>query len=134
MVVTVGGNEVGEVGGGGGAHAGDEVLVGGHGEAGMAVAESFGDDLDGRAGGDEEPGVGVAQVVEADAWDVGAGEVPVEQLADGLGVHWLTVAVGEDGIVEVARVTVTVLRMPPSFEDLLGAGVEVDAIVDWCGS
>lgn len=31
--------------------------------------------------------MGVAQVVERDVWDVGAGEVPVEELADRFGVQ-----------------------------------------------
>ena len=39
MLVTVGGDEVGEVRGGGGTHAGDEVLVGGHREAGVGVTQ-----------------------------------------------------------------------------------------------
>ena len=39
------GDEVAGVDGGAGAHAGDEVSVGGHGEAGVGMAESFGDDL-----------------------------------------------------------------------------------------
>ena len=62
----MGGDEVAGVDGGAGAHAGDEVLVGGHGEAGVGMAESFGDDLDRCASGDEQAGVGVAQVVEAE--------------------------------------------------------------------
>ena len=52
--------EFGEAACCGGAHAGEEVLVGVHGEAWVGVAESFGDDLDRDAGGDEERGVGVA--------------------------------------------------------------------------
>jgi len=58
----------GEVGRLGGirAHTGEDVLAGGHGEAGVGVAEALGDDLDGDAGGDEQGGVSVAQVVEPD--------------------------------------------------------------------
>jgi hypothetical protein len=40
-LVTRCGDHVGEVEGGGGAHAGNEVLVGGHGESRVGVAESF---------------------------------------------------------------------------------------------
>ena len=53
-LVTVGGEELFEAGGGLGAHAGEEVLVGGHGEAGVGVAESFRDDFDRDASSDEE--------------------------------------------------------------------------------
>ena len=59
-----------------GAHAGDEVLVGGHGEAGMGMAKSFRDNLDRRTRGDEQTRVGMAQVVEADSGDAGAGQMP----------------------------------------------------------
>ena len=43
----------GEVVGGVGTHAGQDVLVGVHSEAGMGVAEAFADDLDRYSGGDE---------------------------------------------------------------------------------
>jgi hypothetical protein len=52
------------------------------GETGVGVAEPFGHDLDGGAGGDEERCVGVAQSVEADAWHVEAVDLPVEELVD----------------------------------------------------
>lgn len=61
-----GGDEPGEAGGGVGAHARQQVLVGVDGEGRVGVAEAFGDDLDRRAGGDEQRGVGVAEVVEPD--------------------------------------------------------------------
>ena len=44
-------------------------------------------DFDRCAGGDERAGVGMAQIVEANAGDVGAIELSVEELADRLGVH-----------------------------------------------
>lgn len=53
-LVTVGGEALFEARGGLGAHAGEEVLVGGHGEAGVGVAESFRDDFDRDASSDEE--------------------------------------------------------------------------------
>ena len=40
------------------------MLIGGHGEAGMGVAEAFAHDLGRCAGGDEQAGVGVAKVVD----------------------------------------------------------------------
>jgi hypothetical protein len=45
-------------------HAGDDVLVGGHGEPGGGVPEPFGDDLDQHASLEEQGGVGVAEVVK----------------------------------------------------------------------
>jgi hypothetical protein len=51
----------------------------------------------------------VAQVVEADARDVGTGEVPVEQLADRLSMDRLTVVVREDRITEFDWVAVAPL-------------------------
>ena len=84
---TVVGDHVGEVGSGGSAHSRDEVLVGGHREAGVGVSESFGHDLDRRACSDKQTGVSVAQIVKANAGDVGASKLPVEELADRLGVH-----------------------------------------------
>ena len=80
--VTLGGDEGGEAVGCVGAHAGEDVLVGGHGEAGVGVAESFGADLDRDAGGDEQSGVGVAQVVEPDRRQAGADDLSSEELAD----------------------------------------------------
>lgn len=53
--------------------------------------------------------LGVAQVVEADARDVGTGEVPVEQLADRLSMDRLTVVVREDRITEFDWVAVAPL-------------------------
>jgi len=87
-VVTVGGEERGEAVGGVGSRAGQDVLVGGHGEAVVGVTEAFGDDLDGDAGGDEQGGVGVAQVVEPDRRHAGAGDLSGEELADRFRVDW----------------------------------------------
>jgi hypothetical protein len=58
------------------------VLVGLHREAGVGVAEALADDLDGHPCGDEQRGVGVAQVAEPDAWNEGASGDPVEELAE----------------------------------------------------
>ena len=65
-----------------GSHAGQDVLVGGHGEAGVGVTEAFGDDLDRDAGADEEGGVGVSQVMEPNTRHVESGGVAGEELAD----------------------------------------------------
>ena len=59
-------DEVGEAVGCFGAHAGEQVLVGVNRERRVRVAESLGHDFHGDAGGDEQAGVGVAQVVEPD--------------------------------------------------------------------
>jgi hypothetical protein len=58
--------------GGGGLHAGQDVLVGLDGEGRAGVTEPFADDLDRYAGGDEQGAVGVAQVVQADDPDAGS--------------------------------------------------------------
>ena len=58
-----------------------------HRECRVGVSESFGHDFDRCAGGDEQAGVSVAQIVKANAGDVGASELSVEELADRLGVH-----------------------------------------------
>ena len=60
--------------GGVGAHAGQDMLAGGHGEAGVGVAEAFGDDLMGAPCSDEQRRVGVAKSVEAEAGHVGAAD------------------------------------------------------------
>ena len=52
--------------GGVGLHAGEDVLVDGHGEGGAGVAEAFADDLHGDVGLEQDRGVGVAEVVEPD--------------------------------------------------------------------
>ena len=50
--------------------------------AGPGVAESFGDDLGGHAGGDEQRGVGVSQVVKSDPPHRRPADHPVEGLRD----------------------------------------------------
>ena len=80
--------EFGEGEGGFVLHAGDDVLVGGHGESGGGVAESFGDDVDGDAGFEEQGGVGVAEVVEPDSWQPGAGDELLERVREAVGVGW----------------------------------------------
>jgi hypothetical protein len=53
---------------GAGLHAGEHVLVGLDGEGRGRVAEAFADDLDRDTGVDEQGRLGVAEVVQADAW------------------------------------------------------------------
>src|SRR5881227_2654084 len=76
----VAGDEVFEELGGVGLHAGEDVLVGLDGEGRAGVAESFAYDLDGDAGGDEQAGVGMANVVQADDPDPGPAGDPLEGL------------------------------------------------------
>ncbi len=64
MVVVFRFDEVGEGMGGLGNHAGKQVLVGVNRERWVGMAESFRHDPDGDAGGDEQAGMGVAQVVK----------------------------------------------------------------------
>jgi hypothetical protein len=66
LIVVYRFDEVGEAVGGFGTHAGEQVLVGVDRERRVGVAESFGHNLDRDAGGDKQPGMGVAQVVEPD--------------------------------------------------------------------
>jgi len=63
------------------------VLVGLHREAGVRVAEPFGDDLDRRAVRDEKRCVGVAEVVKPDARQLGALDDAGEELAERLRVE-----------------------------------------------
>ncbi len=113
--------------GGGGAHAGHHVLVGGHREAGVCVAESFGHDLDRCARSGDQGGVGVAQVVESDPREIHPSELSGEELADRFGVHGFAVGVGEDRVIEPDGVAVLMLAASPCGEDVLGAVVEIDA-------
>ena len=113
--------------GGGGAHAGHDVLVGGHGEAGMRMAEAFGHDLDRRARAREQGGVGVAQIVKPDCREIEACELAGEELADRFRMHWEALGVGEDRVVEVDAMSVSLLAALPAGEDGFGVRVEVDA-------
>ncbi len=106
-------DEVGEVGCRFGAHAGEHVLVGGHGEPGVCVAEALGHDLDRNSVRDEQRCVGVAQIVQSDSRQSGAGNDAGEQLADRLCVQWLASVVGEDGIVAARAVAVAMLARAP---------------------
>jgi hypothetical protein len=71
--------------------------------------------------------VGVAQIMESDAGKAQPGDLPGEQLADRLGVDGHAVRVGEHRVVGAGRVAVAGLPAPPAFQDVFGAGVEVDA-------
>ena len=102
-------------------------MVGGHGEAGVGMTEAFAHDLDRNTGGDEQAGVGVAKVVESDPGETGAGEVPVEQLADRLGVHRPACGVREHRVGEPDGRPSCAWRRAPGGEDRLGGRVEVDA-------
>ncbi len=64
------------------------VAVGVPGDHGACVPETFGDDLDvDLPAGQRERGPGVAEVVQADAGNPGAGHVPVEGLSDAVAVE-----------------------------------------------
>jgi hypothetical protein len=80
-----GGDEGGELFGSGRAHAGQQVLVGVHRERRVRVAETLAHHLDRHADGDEQRRVRVAQIVEADAWQLGASDGALEELTDRLG-------------------------------------------------
>ena len=56
-------------------HAGQDVLVGRHGEARVGVAEPFADDLDRHPLLEQQGGVGVAEVVEAQAGESAAATI-----------------------------------------------------------
>ena len=75
-------DEVGESMCGVGAHPRQDVLVGGHREAGVCVTEALGHDFDRYAGCDEQRGVGVSKVVESYAREFAAGHGAVKELTD----------------------------------------------------
>jgi hypothetical protein len=77
-------------------HSGDVVLVGGHREAGRGVSESFADDLDRHAGFEKQRGVGVSQVVEADARKTGSVHELLEPVREQLWMCRLSAGSGED--------------------------------------
>jgi hypothetical protein len=81
----------------------EEVLVRVHREAGVGVAKAFGDDLDRHPVGDEQRGMCVAQVVEADPRQARALHDPVQQLAERLGVEEPSGAVTEQPVVRAPR-------------------------------
>jgi hypothetical protein len=59
-------------------HTRDPMLVGGHRETGVRMAEPFRDDFDRCAGRDEKAGMGVSEVVKSDARHIGANDVAIE--------------------------------------------------------
>ena len=63
-------------------HVGQHVLIGGHGEAGCRVSESFAYDFDWDAGLEPQGRVRVAEVVEPDAGERGAGDKFLERVGD----------------------------------------------------
>ena len=121
-------DQVGEAMGGFGAHAGEQVLVGVNRERRVCVAESFGHDLDGDAGGDEQAGVGVAQVVKPNVRQAGTGDKSAEELTDRFRVQRFAASVGEHRVARSNAVSIVALAISPSFEDVFGGGVEVDAV------
>ena len=62
------------------------MLVGLDREGRAGVAEPLADHFDGNPGGDEQAGVGVADVVESDDPDAGPTADPLEGLGDGVGM------------------------------------------------
>lgn len=54
--------------------------------------------LDRDPGFDQQSAVGVADVVQTDLSDTGAGDDPLERLGDGLGVDRVAVDIGEDPV------------------------------------
>lgn len=74
----------------------EDGLVDVAGDAGVAVAESLGDDLDVDASGEHEGGGDVAKVVEADGREAGGAYEAVEEVGDLAGVEDAAVFFGED--------------------------------------
>lgn len=91
------------------------------------MSESFGDDLDRHARGDEQRRVGVAEVVQSDAGELELADLAIEELVQRLGVDRLSARVGEHRIAETGCVAIALLTSPPSCEDRFGVAVEVDA-------
>ena len=78
VVVSYRFDQVGEAVGGFGAHPREQMLVGVNRERRVGVAESFGHDFDGDAGGDKQAGVCVSQVVEPNVRQAGTLNDPGE--------------------------------------------------------
>ena len=90
-------------------------------------AAAFGDDVDRGAVGDEKRGVGVAQVVDLDAWQLAAADDAVEALADRFGVEEPAGGVAEHPVVGPARQPIaSELSSPPS-KLVQGGAVDLDA-------
>ncbi len=104
-------------------------MVDGHGEGGAAVAEAFADDLYGDAGFQQDAGVGVAEVVEADASHIALLHQSAPRLREQVGVDRSSIGVREDELVVAATASAEVLlelMASPGLEHGDGAGVEVD--------
>ncbi|MEO6124074.1 MAG: hypothetical protein ABIR32_10220, partial [Ilumatobacteraceae bacterium] len=65
--------------------------------------------------------------MESDAWDVGAGEMPIEKLTDRFGVYRFAVGVGENRVCAFDAMSVATLLSLPTCEELFGGRVQVDA-------
>jgi len=106
------------------------VLVDGHGEGGRGVAESLAHDLDRNTRFQEQAGVAVAEVVETDDGQPGAGDQAVEGLAEQVGVDRRALGAGEHEPVVLVLLpegeTFFELALPPGAQDGDGSWVEVD--------
>jgi hypothetical protein len=65
--------------------------------------------------------------VEADARDDGAGQVPIKELADRLGMHRATGRAREDRVTEPDGAAIASLLPKPATEDLLRLWIQIDA-------
>jgi DNA-binding transcriptional ArsR family regulator len=116
--------------GGFGLPAGRDVLGHVEGEAGAGVAEALAD-LHGDVGLEQQGGVGVAQVVEADAGEAVLGDEAVDGPGDLLGVDRLAIGPGEH---EALRAEVlTVVSRSLLVMDVLAAGVPVVEVAERYG-
>lgn len=91
------------------------------------MAQSFRHHFHRVAGGDEQAGMGVAQVVEPDVRQTRTGDDPGEQLTDRLQVQGFAVSVGEYRVARTNAVPIVALTIAPSCEDVFGVGVEFEA-------
>ena len=78
-----------------GLHAGEDVLVGDHGEGGAWVPEPFGDDFHRDAGGDEQRRVRVAKIMQADPGNRDGRRETVEGLGQRVRVQASAASAGE---------------------------------------
>lgn len=77
--------------------------------------------------GDEQRGVGVAQIMEPDAWQAAALDDAVEQLADRFGVEEPAGGVAEHPVVGPARQPVAFELSSPPSKFVEGGAVDLDA-------
>src|SRR5438552_2649856 len=106
------------------------------GEPRSRVAESFADDLDRHAGLEQQRGVGVSQVMEAESWETGSAHEFLERVREQLWVGRLPVRSGEHVPVGIAAVELRVLMLmtlTPRVENLDGSRIEVDRSPDGAG-